>query len=100
MNFDSLKLNKKKICKNITKFHNIFTISLFSAMVGPGMIFYYFILEKCYLHNIFTTNFWWQIIIGFKSGSLLISNFYSSIIHFHLEFTIKLSWKCCELSIL
>ena len=100
MNFDSPKLTKiKKKSRNTTKCHNIFTIPSFSAMVSPNMIFYYFILEKCYLHYIFTTNFRWQIVISIKLGPLLISLLYPSIISYHLEFAMKLSWKCWELSI-
>ena len=85
--------------KNTTRCNNIFTIPLFSAMVGLDLIFYYFILEKFYLHNIFTTNFRLQVVIGFKLGLLLILLFYLSKKPCHLEFIVKLSWKCCELSI-
>ena len=58
VNLCSRNLTKpKKKFSNTTKCHNIFTISLFSIVVGHDMIFYYFILKKCYIHNIFTTNF-------------------------------------------
>ena len=100
MNFDSPKLTKiKQKSKNTTRCNNIFTIPLFSAMVGLNLIFYYFILEKCYLYNIFTINFQWQIVIGFKLGPLLILLFYLSKIPCHLEFVVKLLWKYCELNI-
>ena len=100
MNFDSPKLTKiKQKSKNTTRCNNIFIIPLFSAMVGPNLIFYYFILEKCYLYNIFTINFQWQIVIGFKLGPLLILLFYLSKIPCHLEFVVKLLWKYCELNI-
>ena len=56
MNFSSKKLNKsKKKPRNTTKSHDIFTIPLFLAMVGPSLIFYYFILRVIlrpqYFHN-------------------------------------------------
>jgi len=60
-------------------------------MVGLDLIFYYFILEKFYLYNIFTTNFRLQVVIGFKLGPLLILLFYLSKKPCHLEFVVKLS---------
>ena len=70
VNFGSpnLTILKKKF-KNTTKFHNIFTISSF---LGSEYIFFYFIWEKCYIHNIFKTNSKWQVIIGFKLITLLL----------------------------
>ena len=57
MNFDLLNLTSpKKKSRNTTKGHDIFTIPLFLAMVGPSLIWYYFILEQCYAHNIFIIN--------------------------------------------
>ena len=95
----SIWLKKKKKSRNTTKWHNIFTILLFLDVTVPNLIFYNFILEKCYIHNIFTINFRWKNITGFKLGLLLISLFYSSIIPCHLGFAVKLLWKYCELSI-
>ena len=77
MNFGSLNLTKQKkknletqqnvtqkrilgIQQNVTTFSQYF---LFPTMVGLSLIFYYFIF---YIHSIFTTNFRWKIIIGFK----------------------------------
>ena len=70
VNFGSpnLTILKKKF-KNTTKFHNIFTISSF---LGSEYIYFYFIWEKCYIHNIFKTNSKWQVIIGFKLITLLL----------------------------
>ena len=38
-------LNQKRSLGTQQNVDDIFTISLFLAMVGPGLIFYYFILE-------------------------------------------------------
>ena len=46
VNFGSPNLTKpKKKCRNTKKCHDIFTKPLFLTMVGPDMIFYYFVLE-------------------------------------------------------
>ena len=46
MNFGSPNLTKqKKKSRNTTKCHDILILRLFLAIVGPGLIFYYFILE-------------------------------------------------------
>jgi len=43
MNFGSKDFTKpKKKPRNTTKYHNIFTISFFPAMVGLGLVFYFF----------------------------------------------------------
>ena len=65
--FNELSKPKKK-SRNTTKSHDIFTIPLFLAMVGPILIFYYFILKKCYIHNIFIINLKWKIATSFKLG--------------------------------
>ena len=46
MNFSSTNwINQKRSLETKTKSHDIFTIPLFLAMVGPSLIFYHFILE-------------------------------------------------------
>ena len=90
MNFGSLNLTKlKKKSKNTTKYHNIFTIPLF---LGSDMLFYYFILEKRYTHNIFTINSKWQVVSSFKLGPLLISLFYPLKIPYQVRLVVKLLW--------
>ena len=43
VNFGSPSLTKpKKKPRNTTKYHNIFTISFFPAMVGLSLVFYFF----------------------------------------------------------
>ena len=43
MNFGSKIFTKpKKKPRNTTKYHNIFTISFFPAMVGLSLVFYFF----------------------------------------------------------
>ena len=57
MNFDLLNLTSpKKKSRNTTKGHDIFTIPLFLAMVGPSLIYIYIynfrvILHPQYFHN-------------------------------------------------
>ena len=52
VNFGSLNWTiLKKKSKNITKYHNIFTIPSFL-----GFEQFFFFLRKCYIHNIFKTN--------------------------------------------
>ena len=59
MNFDLLNLTSpKKKSRNTTKSHDIFTIPLFLAMVGPSLIYIYIyiynfrvILHPQYFHN-------------------------------------------------
>ena len=65
MNFSSTnKINQKRSLETQQKGHNIFTIPLFLAMVGPSMIFFFFmrdillfyfrvILRLQYFHNKF-----------------------------------------------
>ena len=40
-------------------------------------------------------NYKWQVVIGFKLGSPLISLFYPSIVACYLKFVVKLIWKYC-----
>ena len=50
MNFSSTnKINQKRSLETQQKDHNIFTIPLFLAMVGPSMIFYYFFYERYFI---------------------------------------------------
>ena len=52
VNFGSPNLTiLKQKSKNITKYHNIFTIPSFL-----GFEQFFFFLRKCYIHNIFRTN--------------------------------------------
>ena len=77
VNFCSLNLTKpKKKSKNTTKCYNIFTISLFSAVVSFGLIYYYLF----YKNAILITNSRWQVITDFKMDPRLISLFYPSIV--------------------
>ena len=48
-----------------------------------------FCYEKCYTHNIFTTNFRWQLVIGVHLSTPLILIFYLPFIVCHLEFFLK-----------
>ena len=77
MNFGSpIWLNQKKKKWNATKWYNIFTIILFSIVIGPDMIFYYLFLIKCYLYNTFTKkNYRWQVITDFKIGHTIVITF-------------------------
>ena len=63
-----------------------------------------FILEKCYLNNIFTPTFRWQVVTGFKLGPPLSSLYIYIYIYILIEacylwFVMKLIWKCCWLNI-
>ena len=87
-------LNHKKKSRNTTKCHNIFTISLYSAMVSFGLIYYYLF----YRNAILITNSRWQVVTGFKMDPRLISLFYPSIVAYHIWFVVKLMWKCCGIS--
>ena len=42
--FGSQKLIKPKKFKDVTKFHNIFTITLFLVVIGLDLIVYYFMV--------------------------------------------------------
>ena len=44
MIFGSQKLIKPKKFRDITKFHNIFTITLFLVVIGLDLIVYYFMV--------------------------------------------------------
>ena len=53
MNFDLLNLTSpKKKSRNTTKSHDIFTIPLFLAMVGPSLIYIYISPLKLYIYII------------------------------------------------
>ena len=51
--------------------------------------------KKCYVHDIFTTNPSWQLLLVLIYISLKLF-FCSPITIYHLEFVMKVLWTCCE----
>ena len=88
VNFCSPNLIKpKKKSRNTTKCHNTFTFNRGKFQFDILL----FILQKCYLHNSFTTNSRWQVVTDFKIDPRLISLLYPSIVAY-LWFIVKILW--------
>ena len=58
-------------------------------------MFIWTLFEKCYVHNIFTTNSSWQLLLVLIYISLKLF-FCSPITIYHLEFVMKVLRTCCE----